>query len=46
MFNASTSIYNLKYNLIFVIDHYVPLGIGDIKEITDIKIVDYFSDNR
>ena len=46
MFNASTSIYNLKYNLIFAIDDYVRLGIGDIKETTDIKIVDYLSDNR
>ena len=46
MLDAQPSIYNLEYNLIFVIDDYGRLGIGDIKEIADIKIVDYLSDNR
>ena len=31
--------------LIIAIDDYVRLGTGDIKEIADIKFVDYFSDN-
>ena len=32
--------------LIIAKDDYGRLGKGDIKEITDIKFVDYFSDNR
>ena len=46
MLDALTSIYNLEYNLIIAIDDYGLLGKGDIKEIADIKFVDYFCANR